>query len=255
MLTPDQVRETYVKYGPIWLWLSPRVDTTPGSSSFGRVKLARSGNDPLGLLPNRVARPAQMIPNSYNGTYLGYVDDGVTEKFSLQYEPVPVAQSIIPYGVRISKDESTITARLALNNIPYIRNIFLPPGNRGNATFSWGGETSVPLFSLLLIIQNYSDPTDEIYECHLYNRGYFEPSQLVYGRQFNYLEMTYHSISALDGDTGCLLPPGSRTASGWYTRVGTDGVNSLVMPENPSMDLNQDSLAAIFPAYNFYGNL
>ena len=217
---------TECRVGPAYLWVNPPLYhnlTNPNDPFNNKVLLSVDGNDPNNIIPLGIPRPVS------GGLFLGYDEDGITEQPQLSYENIPIAGSTIPYNVRIKEESLTVKAKLLFNDDKNILKILRPPlGVDSVYGFTFGGRTEVSLYPLLLILTNTIADKNYV-ECHLYWRGYFEPTQTISGKVFNGLDMTYHAISGLDAN-GCLLPAGSRIVNAWYVRVCFDGTNILIDP-------------------------
>lgn len=251
MLSNSQIFELKARIGTAYMHTDVQLDTDPTSSTYMLVKLSLSDNDPLTLIPFDVARP-YALPTLTNGIYLGYDIDGVTETPNLSNDPVGLFGSTVDPDVRIQKESISVKAKLMFNNDQMIKKLFYPPGFRSGSLFTFGGDPNYIKHNLLLIYTNIFRPQevnpnstcdsfDDVFECHLYERGYFVPSTFISGKIFNPLDMTYIGLSALDAN-GCTTAAGSRLCKIWWVKIQNDGTNILVDPEHPELDPADESI-------------
>lgn len=256
MLTNDQIFAIKARLGAAYLWTDVQLDTDVASTTYMLVKLSLFNNDQLSLIPFEIARPYTLDETTNNGVYLGYDVDGVTEAPNAQTDPVELFGSTVDPDIRITKESVTVKAKLIFNNDQYIKKIFYPPGFRSGSLFTFGGEPNFIKHNLLVILPNTlsrqqydpnitCDSYDEIFECHLYERGYFSPATFVSGKVFSPLDITFTGLSALQPN-GCTTAAGTRLCKIWWVKINNDGENILVDPEHPELDPADESIISQF---------
>jgi hypothetical protein len=210
----------------------------------GTIALSYTGNDIKKMIPKGMARPV------FGGTYLGEFDKdtGVVETPNVQYKEKDEFGSTIPKDVRIEREGFTVSGKLLFKSDMDIRPILQPQTTYMGSKFFIGGNSTVPIRSLLVLIQE--DIKRDVIECHFYHRGYFDPTPLVNGRIFAPMEMTYHVLSGKNNETGCLYPPGYRIGLGWWTSIEADGTNVILDPSGePIVPAPLTMVSNYYPSY------
>lgn len=202
--------EHKAQIGAAYIWINPTID----EDDLVALTLDNEGYPEIPF--------GQPVPQDGEPTYLGYVTDGVSINFNLNYEDQKVATTPSFSGTRIIEERCDITGRLLWNGSAEIRQYFDLPGLNGVTSSYGGGAVEPQYYSLFIATTNQLKPG--YVECWLFFSGYFQTASYIIGglNRHEPLAFTYHAQSGADPeDTDCLRPAGQRMYHRWFQNIYT----------------------------------
>lgn len=211
-----------LRVGPAYVWANPIIN------SQGLVDLTIV-QDSSELIAPGVPRPLLTPPAIFMGYTLG-----IRQSFDSGYKEQRAQGALSFTQVYVQQENFSVGGSLIFNDDPTVLKLLLPPGGSSSVDIYGGGQTDVPLYSLLLILMNRLRETD-IVTCFLYYRGYFKSVEIESSsRDFHSIDFNYIVGSGLDTD-GCLLAAGARDYRVWWVNKYTGELTNPILPPNTTI--------------------